>query len=178
MHTLEATHDIRRVALWLGQRTPSPSHPDRLLCLLPQIQNSSVSGQGRARAEKRPAASYGRDRGAARSGRPPSPLRAPRGLIASPPWRHRHGRPSLCLERLAGNHVCSDDDPAPDVGVRACEHALGFAKPPRIDLPSAHGSPVGEGQGCHVGVGGGAREPHPRIRTGYGNPPNRTFGLR
>jgi hypothetical protein len=40
-------------------------------------------GQGHAGAESRPAAKHGRDRGASGSGWPASPLRAPRGLIAT-----------------------------------------------------------------------------------------------
>ena len=77
-----------------------------------------------------------------------------------------------------GNRVCSDDDPAPDVGVRACEHALTLADPPRIDHPSAPGSQVGEGQVDEALLSQPLREihgplPRPIAKLGHFSVPDR-----
>ena len=77
-----------------------------------------------------------------------------------------------------GNRVCSDDDSAPDVGVRACEHALTLADPPRIDHPSAPGSQVGEGQVDEALLSQPLREihgplPRPIAKLGHFSVPDR-----
>jgi integrase len=61
-----------------------------------------------------------------------------------PPCRRRHRWPSLCPNDETTLARC---DHAPNVSVGLRAHALGLADPPRIDIPSAPGREVGEGQG-------------------------------
>jgi len=113
----------------------------------------SFSGQRRARVESRPAAEHGQDRGAARSGRAPSSLRAPRGLTGA--IRHADGPCAV---------GCSSVRQAPDgEGARARRHprasSLGLTRIFRVSHSGVGWSPgPGIGRRHYSGSGRGAPE--------------------
>jgi hypothetical protein len=111
---------------------------------------SPILGQGRAGSKSRPAAEHGRDRGATRSGWPASPLRAQRRLIPTSVRQadvDKDGHPSARTTKPRSPRR----DHAPDIGALARDHARDRADPARIDIPSAPGYEVGEGQASRMG---------------------------